>query len=460
MTVDTRSAADSRADEEALQGDLRWEVAERAIRSPALSRAAQLQAILRFIVRQAILRPEEPLHEFEIAHQVLGRKSDFNALDDNIVRVQMARLRKRLDLYFSLEGKDEQVEIVIALGSYKPVFNYRSESAHAPESVSKIETVLRESSARAGEEPAASPAIAELSNQTPVRRSGILWSVAACLVALILGAFAGFRFRPTPYANQTVATITNPILRRIFSPGATVNMVLADTNLATLLNAIHRDSISVGDYESTTYPDYLLADISDPALREVISNHVVQRFTPLADADIAAKCYRWGTIAGTINAVKYGRYMHVRDFQQGNFVIVGDRLSNPWITLFEPRLNFYQEKDPATPWFHFRNRNPRPGESQTYELHPEDGGSYVGYVDIAILPNLSGTGSVLLLNGLWGDMDDAAADLVLGPDLPPALSHALVSQSDNSTTEILLKVHDLHGSQWGTEIVSIRTSTP
>jgi hypothetical protein len=57
-------------------------------------------------------------------------------------------------------------------------------------------------------------------------------------------------------------------------------------------------------------------------------------------------------------------------------------------------------------------------------------------------------------------MDDAAADLVLGPDLPPALSHALVSQSDNSTTEILLKVHDLHGSQWGTEIVSIRTSTP
>ena len=113
-------------DESILEADSRWKAAEKAARSSALSRATQLRDILLFIVRQTILQPEEPIHEFEIAHRVLGRRSDFNPLDDNIVRVQMAHLRKKLDLYFSTEGKDEEVVITVALGTYKPVFSNRS----------------------------------------------------------------------------------------------------------------------------------------------------------------------------------------------------------------------------------------------------------------------------------------------------------------------------------------------
>src|SRR5579862_4278273 len=119
-------------DDKILASDSRWKTANKVARSVALSRATQLRDILLFIVRQTILQPGEPIHEFEIAHRVLGRRSDFNPLDDNIVRVQMAHLRKKLDLYFSTEGKDEDVVITVALGTYKPVFRSRSKLSSAP----------------------------------------------------------------------------------------------------------------------------------------------------------------------------------------------------------------------------------------------------------------------------------------------------------------------------------------
>ena len=152
--------------------------------------------------------------------------------------------------------------------------------------------------------------------------------------------------------------------------------------------------------------------------------------------------------------------MHVRDFEQGNFVVVGSRRANPWTSLFERNLNFFLEEDPASHTFHFRNRNPRPGEPQTYEPRSESEGVHIGYVDIAILPNMAGTGTVLLFNGLRMEDNEAAADLILASDTPPLLTHALASDFRTSKTEILLRVRSLGGAENGWEIVSIRSSNP
>jgi hypothetical protein len=61
-------------------------------------------------------------------------------------------------------------------------------------------------------------------------------------------------------------------------------------------------------------------------------------------------------------------------------------------------LNFSFEEDPATHMPYFRNRNPKPGEAIEYMRSSQAGGNTVGYVDVAILPNLARTGTVLLLN--------------------------------------------------------------
>src|ERR1700748_2919461 len=46
----------------------------------------------------------------------------FNPNDDNIVRVQAGHLRKKLDQYFSSEGREEPYVPVIPRGTYVPHF--------------------------------------------------------------------------------------------------------------------------------------------------------------------------------------------------------------------------------------------------------------------------------------------------------------------------------------------------
>jgi hypothetical protein len=442
-------------EEECLELDPRWELTQKIVRHSTFSRATQLRNILLYIVRQAILRPAQSVEDSEIAQRVLGRRSDYDPMDDSIVRVQMAHLRKRLSQYFSNDGKDEEVVISIALGSYKPIFSQRPKANFSELPISKDDN---HSEGRAPE-----PGDVQFTTPTPLislpakgwRKGVLLWSTGACVMALIVGILVRLHSRPAESGDQKSAEISNALLHQVFVPGATVNVVIADTSLVTLQNSVHSD-ISVAEYLDPSYPDNVLASTSDPVLRSLLRSLTVSRYTSLNDADVVGQCSYWGAILGAKTNIRYARYMHVRDFQQGNFVIVGSRRGNPWVSLFEPSLNFYFEEDPATHVFHFRNRNPKSGESPTYELSLEKGGSHVGYVDIAVLPNLGGTGSVLLLNGFSIEVDEAAANLIFNKDLSSILAHALGHLSSSSKAEILLRVRSIDRSELGWEIVSIR----
>jgi hypothetical protein len=441
---------------QALLGDPRWEVAERAAQSQALGRATQLRSILLYIVRQAILDPEGPIHEFDIAHRVLGRQKDFNPLDDNIVRVQMTRLRKRLDVYFSEEGKNEELVISVLSGSYKPVFNRRKEPD--PEPISERDNSAESGKTDASEGIEAVPAVVESPGEVRHWDNKYLMAGVAALLALIMGALGGFLYRPIAEHSQKSATITNPVIRQLFAPGDVVNVVVADGSLVLIQDAVHSD-ISIAEYLDRSYPDKLLATTEDPALLTTLKAVAHHSLTSLNNADVAGECFRWAALLGSRVYIRYARYMHVRDFERGNFVIVGSRRSNPWTSLFERNLNFYLEEDPTTHTFHFRNRKPNPGEPEIYAAQYEGSGVHIGYVDIAILPNLTGTGTVLLFNGLRMENDEAASNLIFSGDTPASLTRALASVSRTSTTEILLRVRSLGGAENGWEVVSVHSSS-
>jgi len=53
---------------------------------------------------------------------VFGRDKDFNPELDPIVRIQAGRLRRSLEKYYSVEGKNDPVRFNIPLGSYSPLF--------------------------------------------------------------------------------------------------------------------------------------------------------------------------------------------------------------------------------------------------------------------------------------------------------------------------------------------------
>jgi len=460
MTSKNRETIESGNAESAVEGDPRWEVTLRAASSRALTRASSLRAILFYVVHQVILHPTERIGEYEIALGALGRSKNFIPLEDNIVRVQVGHLRKKLELYFSTEGSEEELVISIPLGSYTPEFKSRRQttSPFEPPNNAEITATQLDTPLPVSREPAAEPPSPEASKDgTPHRTIKILWMSSLLAAALIVGAIAGFLLRPPTVVYRKAPTISNPILRRLFATNAGVNVVVADTALVVLQYTLH-SNLTISDYTGPNYPEDILARVQDTTLRTALRAITHHDYTSLGDADVVGKCFYWGAILDSHPFVRFARDMHVRDFEHGNYVIVGSRRGNPWSSLFDRNLNFSFEEDPATHVFYFRNRHPKPGEALNYVRSSEAGGSTVGYVDVAMLPNLARTGTVLLLNGSSMEDTEAAAELVLNSVLPPVLAHALPSASRNQDIEIFLKVYSLEGSAQRMEVISVRTA--
>src|SRR5690349_2396991 len=109
-----------------LSTDARWDVVQRVAASSSFQRSPRLRELLIYICDRAIQNRPEELREQLIGRGVFGRKPDYNPAEDNIVRVEMRQLRKRLEEYFATEGKDEPFLILIPKGAYLPVLAPRT----------------------------------------------------------------------------------------------------------------------------------------------------------------------------------------------------------------------------------------------------------------------------------------------------------------------------------------------
>lgn len=95
---------------------------ERALDSAEFQTAPQLRSFLQFVVHAKLSGQQEKLKGYKIAVEALGRSTDFNPVLDPIVRVEAARLRRRLARYYKGTGISDPVRISIPKGSYAPEF--------------------------------------------------------------------------------------------------------------------------------------------------------------------------------------------------------------------------------------------------------------------------------------------------------------------------------------------------
>jgi len=105
------------------------EVLHRLLASRELSRSNQLKKILAFVCEASVAGRQADVTESTIAEVVLNRR-DFDPNADTIVRVQMRRLREKLEDYYANEGAEDPVRIEFQKHSYVPVFraDWRQES--------------------------------------------------------------------------------------------------------------------------------------------------------------------------------------------------------------------------------------------------------------------------------------------------------------------------------------------
>jgi hypothetical protein len=161
--------------------------------SRAFRQSRGLAKLLRYVCSKA-LENAEPITEYTIAVDVLGKSQDFKESKDASVRVEVHRLRKRLAEYYEQEGAQHSIRILIPTGQYTPQFLASTEGI--------------------SEDHTAAPASPSVSDDTAIITPKRVW-VAAGLLAVFALALVAILLQPAdPLDNfwRPVFSSPNPIL--------------------------------------------------------------------------------------------------------------------------------------------------------------------------------------------------------------------------------------------------------
>ena len=102
--------------------------AARIAESPAFQNSARLRELLRHTVAESLAGRKDSLKESVLGVTVFGRKPGYDSDANSIVRVEFARLRKKLEQYYETDGANESIRVVFPKGTYAPEFTRSASS--------------------------------------------------------------------------------------------------------------------------------------------------------------------------------------------------------------------------------------------------------------------------------------------------------------------------------------------
>ncbi|HEY3837925.1 MAG TPA: hypothetical protein VGL72_15190 [Bryobacteraceae bacterium] len=120
---------------------------QRILASPGFSRNERLSRFLRFVVETHLQGRGEEIKESVIAVEVLERGTDHDPKRNSIVRTEAARLRARLQEYYSTDGQHDALVIELPKGTYVPAFRANGIGA-VPETVEAVAPAAKVASGR------------------------------------------------------------------------------------------------------------------------------------------------------------------------------------------------------------------------------------------------------------------------------------------------------------------------
>lgn len=95
---------------------------EAVLASPLFQRAPHLSKLLAYLCERTCAGEADSLKEYSIATEAMGLPPDFSEKKGAVVRVEMHRLRKRLQQYYETEGSGRSLRIELLPGQYAPRF--------------------------------------------------------------------------------------------------------------------------------------------------------------------------------------------------------------------------------------------------------------------------------------------------------------------------------------------------
>ncbi|SEF72910.1 hypothetical protein SAMN05421819_0970 [Bryocella elongata] len=376
------------------------ELVRRIVSSPTFARSVRLSSLLTHLCDMTLQGRDGELSEQTIGRAVFGRSQDYDSSVDGIVRTQASRLRQRLDLYYEQEGAEESIRLMIPKGGYVPVFAPRraAEDPHSPAPPEMLRPLI--GPALPPEKPA--PSLAQrMTSRLPWTLCGVLALALIVLLSLNL------------HRSPGIPPARHPLWSQMFQPGHPTLVIPADSGLvlshAIDLRTVPLSEYIVGDYRS---PNGTPPDPAMPAqMRALRTDFNGRRYTSIVDLEAAVKLAETAQAAQSSLQVRYARDVRPNDLKDGNIILIGAAEANPWEELFEPNMNFVLKNDYKARVFSVFNRSPLPGELARYDSVNDDPQHQVFGV-VAFVPNLSGDGNALIIEGTSMAGTEAAWDFL------------------------------------------------
>jgi hypothetical protein len=418
--------------QDSIENDEHWLLVERIVASVSFRRAGRLKDLLRYLAEMSIRSQTSDLTEQHIGQVVFGKSANYSPVEDSSVRVHIRQLRLKLHEYFDSEGREEPVIVEIPKGSYALSFH----AIPVPPPVV----------------PEASPAEPTIKRPTPSIRTAIPWIVIAALSLLLI-----FRWN----RDRVLAGGPPPWpLSAVFANSHRSHLVLADATYgirrllsgkpASVENYIKRDFQQKSNFATEGETDNYIAQYTANAL-----------LTSWADVAISTRFLKLMPNHLESISIQSARHLQLRDLDDGNYIFVGSPASNPWVLLFENRLNFCEVRSDEVNGApkSFRNKKPQPGERQSYEGLTRTGVDGEDFATIALLPAESGRGNIMIIQGLQQESTEAAGLLLADEGGRRKLKNALGLQGDPSAPvyfEVLLRINAVAGSPDAISVVASR----
>ena len=384
----------------------------------------RLRSLLIYLTERRLADESEELHEHEIGVSFFGRPENYSSGDDNIVRVSVRKLRAKLAEYFAGEGKDEAYVVEIPKGSYVPVVHPRTADAAVP---------------------------IPLSSRLP------LWRAVALAAAVMLAGFGIWLLAFEAGARSAAQRGGDTISSLAFSPENRTFVVVADSGLVVWQWFLNRE-ISMDDYLSREY-----ASIADGACAASGALDLCQllrfnRYTSIADVDTYARIRVANPADAKRIVLRHARDVQIHDLRSDNAILIGSSLSNPWVRLLEPALNFRFRFRETTKTPFIANRARRSAEPLEFFDESKPGESGTQFAQVAMVSGVSNLRRVLVIAGTSSAATAAAGEFVTSPGSLEALQQRLGTTDARTLQyfEIVFRVPVAGGSARELEIVAVR----
>jgi hypothetical protein len=424
--------------------DARWQLAQRVAETRYFRKGSKLRAFLLYVCENAVLGRLDNLTAQMIGTRVFGRSADYDLSEDNIVRVEARELRKRLESYFSAEGRHETMVIEIPKGSYVPVFKAREQ---APPELSE------------GSAPAA---ILQSDKVSPRMR----WLVPALALALTIStgmtlwfAVANRRLRQQ-YALAEEFSMYSDLLGSLGAiPNREPKLALSNPRVCNFFGSATNapalespgDVIPAPKELKTTFAFALGNRDRDLPFHFLRLNR--DGFTGIGEA---VAVFHLGRLMQSLHRpvhLTQGRLLNWDHVQKQDLILLGGPASNDWTYQNDSKSNFVFQGGLI------ENLKPEPGEEKRYRSETRPGATTMDYGVVKLLTSPYGF-KTLLIAGTTSAGTAGVAEFFSTADRMRSVYQRMRAAAPGKTFpsdwEVLVKVAVHDGLPIGTSAVAFR----